>query len=359
MTPIKSNEKRLARLQAWVTQQLGSPGELIPLLGDAGGRRYFQLSQSQNWLAVDAPPETEKVAQFVYMAEQLRLQRVRVPHLKAVDVDKGFLLVENLGLNLLADDISQDTAPLLYGEALMTLLAMAQTPLQALKVPVYDRDFILRELEIFREWFLAQLLGIELAAADNRLLDQLFDTLAQHALAQPQVLMHRDYHARNIILAQGQCAVIDFQDAVVGPLTYDAVSLLKDAYLRLPADDVKRWAQVYGDMARDSGLLTTAQCASFWQDFELMGLQRHLKILGIFARLDLRDGKPGYLPDLPRVLGYVLETCAAHRGQLGEFEVWLHNRVLPQCQRHSWYIEETMLQAHYVQPATQVGATVS
>lgn len=352
---IPPADQRFKQLQNWVAEQLPEASCLVPLLGDAGGRRYFCINGNNQWLAVDAPPDTEKVAQFLYLADKLRAQRVRVPQVQAADPDRGFLLVENLGTVLLSGEVTEETAPLLYGEALMSLLAMAQTPLSEVDVPTFDRAFILRELEIFREWFVGRLLGVSLTPADNQMLDKLFNLLAERALAQPKVLMHRDYHSRNILMTAGQCAVIDFQDAVIGPLTYDAVSLLKDAYLRLPAADVKRWAQVYGDMARDAGLLSEAQCASFWQDFELMGLQRHLKVLGIFARLHLRDDKPGYLPDMPRVLGYVLEVCSAYPDLLGQLENWLVARILPRCENQDWYKKEALYPTHYPQAATLPG----
>ncbi|UTF59821.1 aminoglycoside phosphotransferase family protein [Gilvimarinus sp. DA14] len=339
-------DKRLLQLHNWVDKQLGLATTLASMQGDAGGRRYFYIEEKPGWLAVDAPPATEKVRQFLYLSDILRKQGVPVPSIVASEPEMGFLLIENLGEGLFCRLVSAETAPVLYGEALLTQLAMAQTPLEGVSIPVFDREFIVRELNIFRDWFVQEMLGLSLGAEENALLDSLFELLADKALQQPQVFMHRDYHARNILLVDGKSVVIDYQDAVVGPLTYDLVSLLKDAYLRLPPADVKRWALVYGDMAREAGLLGDVSAESFISSFDFMGLQRHLKILGIFARLHLRDQKSAYLADLPRVLGYVLEVSACYQ-ELSEFHHWLNERVMPVCRLREWYSEQRLSDTAY------------
>ncbi len=339
-------DSRLIQLNRWVDQVLSLEATLVPMQGDAGGRRYFNIEQKPGWLAVDAPPETEKIKQFLYLSDILRCHGVPVPSIVSTEAEKGFLLVENLGEGLFFRHVSAETAPVIYGEALLTQLAMAQIPHEGVSVPLFDREFILRELSIFREWFVQQMLGIRLGGVDNEVLDTVFELLAREALRQPPVFMHRDYHSRNILLVNGKSVVIDYQDAVVGPLTYDLVSLLKDAYLRLPPEDVQRWALVYGDMAREAGLLTDVSADSFIRSFDLMGLQRHLKILGIFARLHLRDQKSSYLHDLPRVIGYVQEVCTCYP-ELSVFKGWFEKVVLPACRTQAWYSEDELYVTAY------------
>ena len=348
----QEQDQRRAALARWVSGVLARDCQLVALGGDAGARRYFTLAQQPALLAVDAPPESENTAQFMRVADMLRQRGIRVPEVQAADAEKGFLLVEHLGQTLLADAVTADTAPLLYGEALFTLLGMAQIPTAGAQVPVYDRAFVLRELEIFRQWFVSQLLGITLSDAEQLLCDSLFELLAQAALAQPQVFMHRDYHSRNILLLEQRPVVIDFQDAVIGPVTYDLVSLLKDCYLKLPVADRRRWALVYGDLARDAGLIDPPSAEAFLRDFDWVGLQRHLKVLGIFARLALRDNKPRYLNDLPRVLGYVLEVLDGYT-ELSDFGLWFRTRVMPACEQSGWFLHSGLDSTAYPAPAAQ------
>jgi aminoglycoside/choline kinase family phosphotransferase len=289
-------------------------------------------------LAVDAPPATENTAQFLRVAQLLRRAGVAVPTIGAADPERGFVLVQNLGERLFARELRGDNALTLYGEALFTLLAIAQAPAADAPLPRFDAAFIRRELNLFTEWFVGPLLGLSLAAPEREMLSRLFEQLTQRALAQPQVVMHRDFHSRNLLLkADGSLGVIDFQDAVVGPLSYDAVSLLRDCYLRLPAAAVRRWALAYGDMTIEAGLMPASTSARHYlQDFDWMGLQRHIKVLGIFARLHLRDGKSHYLHDLPRVLAYVHNIATAYP-ELQDFAAWLDRRILPACQAQPWY----------------------
>ena len=351
MVPVNT-DVRLQELSVWVAQQLAeqlsavtaAEYQLTGLSSDAGFRRYFRLQVAPGsltaplkLLAVDAPPVTEDSAQFVALARYLRTHGVRTPEVFAVDVSRGFLLVEDFGDALLQGELHSDTATPLYGEAMMALLALQQCPDDPELVPRYDQPMLRRELEIFREWFVEKLLGHVLTAAEQKLLIDVFGKLESSALEQPQVLVHRDYHSRNLIVCEsGALGVIDFQGALWGPCTYDPVSLLRDSYIRWPTQDVQRWALSYGNLAMDIGILPTVDTETYLRWFDWMGLQRHLKVLGIFARLHLRDHKPNYLADLPRVLGYVLEVSENYPA-LQDFAEWLRAILLPLAAQQSWY----------------------
>ncbi|HEY7885788.1 MAG TPA: phosphotransferase [Cellvibrionaceae bacterium] len=344
MTMITAPEDtRLLALTAWVSEQKNCACLLSPLGGDAGARRYFTLAEDDNLLAVDAPPASENTVQFIQVAKCFSEQGVTVPAIIAADVAQGFLLVEHWHEGLFYQHVSGDNNPLLYGEALIKLLAIQQIPSQVANLPVFDSAFIQRELALFNDWFLAGELNYQISASEQQLLQQTFAVLEQSALAQPQVVMHRDYHSRNLLLGRGgQLAVIDFQDAVIGPVTYDLVSLLKDCYHQLPLEQVQQWALSYGDMALDAGVLPPLDARQFIRWFDLMGLQRHLKVLGIFARLNRRDNKSAYLKDLPRVLGYVLQTTEQY-SELAEFSHWLKHTILPLCRTRPWWWEPQVL----------------
>lgn len=338
-------------LQDWVRQQLAEQWpeastvdcNLQSLNGDAGFRRYFRLAGKDEactafpLLAVDAPPTTEDSAQFVALAQYLRHHGVRTPRVFAADMVQGFLLVEDFGDGLLQAALQPDSATVLYGEALLTLLALQQAPDNVLLIPRYDQALLRRELDIFREWFVQHLLEYSLDLTEHQLLDAMFHKLEASALQQPQVLVHRDYHSRNLMLCKsGALGVIDFQGALWGPCTYDVVSLLRDCYLRWPEADVRRWALGYGNMAMDVGVLPEVDTQTYLRWFDWMGLQRHIKVLGIFARLSLRDNKPGYLTDLSRVIGYVLAVSATYP-ELTEFVDWFRARLLPLAEKKAWF----------------------
>lgn len=345
--------ERDAGLRAWLIQSLAEdpailPGgepvhtrlELQPLSGDAGFRRYFRLfaaGRATGLLVVDAPPASENTRVFAGLARFLAARGVRTPRLLAVDEVRGFLIVEDLGDGLLQSALTLDSAPMLYGQALMTLLRLQQlTPPDDL-VEAYDQPMLRRELQLFIDWFVTALLGYSLSGDEKAHLEQQFSLIEQSALEQPQVLVHRDYHSRNLLLcADGDLGVIDFQGAVVGPCTYDLVSLLRDCYLRWPQEQVKRWSQGYANLAFDAGLIppVTSEVLQRW--FDWMGLQRHLKVLGIFARLWLRDQRPQYLGDLTRVLAYVLEVTAQYE-ELRWLDGWLAERLLPLVRAQDWF----------------------
>lgn len=313
---------------------------LRPLSGDAGARRYFRIEADSEHLAVYAPPESEDSRTFAALAGYLREQGIHAPQVDAADYEQGFLLIENLGDRLYLGDLSRASVEALYGEALLTLLRLQQSPPPPLELKAYSREELLREMNLFPEWFVAELLGYELNASERLLIKQIFDALVESALAQPTCFVHRDYHSRNLIHRQmSPPGVIDFQDAVWGPFTYDLVSLLRDCYVRWPREDVKRWALAYANMAREVGVAPADMSADqFMTWFDLMGLQRHLKVLGIFARLALRDDKTRYLEDLPLVMRYLLEVLDDHP-RLRHFGDWFREKLLPRAERQSWYTD--------------------
>lgn len=347
--------QRYQALTQWVqTQQLklglqaGPNTQSQPLLtslhNDAGFRRYYRIQgmagikSGVQLLAVDAPPATEDTTQFVAVAEYLRQAGVRTPKIFALDEVQGFLLVEDFGEQLLQNSLQPSSVDKLYQEALTTLLTLQQSPDNPSLIPRYEQALLRRELLIFDEWFVAQLLGYSLTPSEHTMLDNVFSLLEASALEQPQVLVHRDYHSRNLLCGvAGGLGVIDFQGALWGPCTYDPVSLLRDCYVRWPEQQVRAWALHYYQLALTAGILPPVDNATYLRWFDWMGLQRHIKVLGIFARLFLRDNKPHYLADLTRVLGYVL-TVADRYPELATFSHWLHTRILPIVEQQAWYI---------------------
>lgn len=349
-----SIEQRKQALTHWVREALqalavGNGGvdlhrlELRSLGSDAGFRRYYRmvpaLHTQPSLLAVDAPPATEDSELFVSLAHFLRNQGVNTPTIVATDIGQGFLLVEDFGDRLLWHELTAESACALYGEALMVLLRLQQCDEIPDVLPRYDQAMLRRELEIFSEWFVEKLLGYSLAAQERAMLDRVFSLLENSALEQPQLLVHRDYHSRNLLVCDsGQLGVIDFQGAVRGPFAYDLVSLLRDCYIRWPAEDVKRWALGYGNMAMEIGILPQVNEETYLRWFDWVGLQRHIKVLGIFARLHLRDSKSHYLADLPLVLRYTLEVITQYP-QLADFSRWFEQQLLPLIQQQAWYTD--------------------
>lgn len=338
-------DSRKAGLTEWVTQHT-SPADhpivLQSLGGDAGFRRYFRYQTPSHWLAVDAPPATEDTVQFLAVARLLEQQGVRSPRVAAADPAQGFLLVEDMGDQLFFRAVNPDNADGLYQQAINCLIQL-QGCQDAPIIPRYDRALLRRELEIFSEWFVGQLLGYSLDADELQQLDHLFVQLEDNSLTQPQTFVHRDYHSRNLLLLDSDPAnqksslgVIDFQGALWGGVTYDLVSLLRDCYLRWPAARVKQWALDYRQQAMAADIIPSVSEAEFLRWFDWLGLQRHIKVLGIFARLNLRDGKNGYLKDLPLVIRYTLEV-AENYAELRQFADWFRDKLLPLAQQQSWY----------------------
>ncbi|TWC69922.1 aminoglycoside phosphotransferase family protein [Herbaspirillum sp. SJZ099] len=313
-SPSSSPDRRLSDLQAWLDTLAATPvlsSTLRPASADASFRRYFRVDTPDGGtaIAMDAPPPQEDVRPFIHVAGLFGATGVTVPKILAQDTERGFLLLTDLGSTTYLHQLTAGSAPKLYMDAIEALvLLQAQSRPDAL--PEYDRPLLLRELELFREWYIDRHLGVTLSDEQNAVLTKTFDTILANNLAQPQVYVHRDYHSRNLmVLPTGNPGILDFQDAVYGPITYDLVSLLRDAYIQWDEELVLDWAIRYWEKARRAGLPVAPDIDSFYRDFEWMGLQRHLKVLGIFARLYHRDGKDGYLKDMPLVMEYTLKTA--------------------------------------------------
>jgi aminoglycoside/choline kinase family phosphotransferase len=334
-------QEREQQLSLWVAHTLSCSPESIllkPIANDAGFRRYFRFSTPSQWLAVDAPPQTEDSRQFVALARYLSENHVHTPKILAADETHGFLLVEDFGDELLHTQLASANAAQCYRQTFNSLLSLQACPDQPALIPRYDRALLRRELEIFSEWFAGKLLGYQLNEAENTLLDSVFLQLENSAFEQPQTLVHRDFHSRNLLVrADKSLGVIDFQGALWGGCSYDVVSLLRDCYIRWPADLVKGLALEYRQAAVEAKLLADdISEAQYLRWFDWLGLQRHIKVLGIFARLNLRDNKPHYLKDLPLVIRYTLEVAGAYP-ELKPFADWFRTHLLALAKQQSWY----------------------
>ncbi len=307
---------RTRALEHWCATALGAqPETFAPASSDASFRRYFRLTRGRrSWIAMDAPPPREDVGPFLEVLGRLRAAGVHAPAVHAEDRDRGFLLLEDLGSRAFLDALDADSADALYADALDALLTL-QRDVPTTGLPVYDRAKLVAEMQLFPEWYLGRHRGLVPTPAQRAALAAVFDRLAERALEQERAFVHRDYHSRNLMVCEAENpGVIDFQDAVHGPLTYDLVSLLRDCYVAWPGERVDAWALSHHARLVDAGL-TRVDGERFLEDFDLMGVQRHLKAIGIFARLAHRDGKPGYLADIPRTLGH-LYTAIARRPAL-------------------------------------------
>ena len=322
--------ERNVTLRNWLATLLDSESfELAPASSDASFRRYWRVRHAgETLIAMDAPPAFEDCGRFADLSRRFRAIGINTPEIHAEDRAQGFLLIADLGDRVYLGELNADTADRLYGDALGAL-AIIQTcgPLEGL--PFYDDPFLRRELDLFSAWFLRAQLDLTLDEEEQAMLSHANDILVASALEQPRVCVHRDFHSRNLMLTdRGNPGVLDFQDAVVGPVTYDLVSLLRDCYITWPAERVTDWALCYRQLARQSGVLREDDPEQFLRWFDLMGMQRHLKACGIFARLHQRDGKSHYLGDIPRTLEYVVKVAGkyAELDGLGRF---LAERVLP------------------------------
>ncbi|MDX1633571.1 MAG: phosphotransferase [Marinobacter sp.] len=326
-------DTRLNAVTDWVRQQPGfAHATLTPVAGDASFRRYFRASPDQGADAVvmDAPPAHEDCRPFVAIARAWQREGISVPRVLAEDLDQGYLLLEDFGDDLMLARLDDDSADELYRHAMDELIRIQQSaPPADYPLPPYDAALLDREMALFPDWLIERQLGLTLSDQERAMLDTTFAFLRESALAQPQVPVHRDYHSRNLLVRQDAEApgVIDFQDAVHGAITYDLVSLLKDCYIRWPEARVEDWLEYYRQRSAEAGL-HRVDAASFRQWFELMGMQRHLKAAGIFARLSIRDGKTRYLADIPRTVAYLV-TASARQPALRYFHDWLVETVTP------------------------------
>ncbi len=317
-TATTSPDARLVQLNSWLdTLGLVRVESRRPASSDASFRRYFRLDVlpelqdklGATLIAMDAPPERENVPAFIHVAGLLMEAGVNVPAIVARDVPNGFLLLSDLGTTTYLARLDSDNAAFMYSDAVDALIKFQLTS-QPGVLPDFDRAFVMREMNLFPEWFVGKHLGVTLSPAQQAQLDAVFEAIASNVLAQQQVFMHRDYHSRNLMfMDQNNPGVLDFQDAVYGPVTYDLGSLLRDAYIQWDEEIVLDWVVRYWQRAKQVGLPVNPDIDAFYRDFEFMALQRHLKILGIFCRLNYRDGKAIYMGDLPTVMDYVRKTA--------------------------------------------------
>jgi aminoglycoside/choline kinase family phosphotransferase len=289
---------------------------------DASFRRYFRWEgEGRSFVVMDAPPPQENCKPFVDIAFLLAKSGINVPKIYAEDLERGFLLLNDLGNKTYLDVIDCENADDLFKDALQALLAFQQLPMVA-PLPGYDVALLRRELELFPEWYVKRELGIEFDSAQQMLWQNVTELLIDSALAQPKVLVHRDYMPRNLMLSEPNPGVLDFQDAVYGPVTYDVTCLFKDAFLSWPEERVRGWLEAYWQQAGDLGIPVQPDFEDFLRASDLMGVQRHLKVIGIFARICHRDGKPRYLGDVPRFFAYI-DAVIARRPELVELDVLL------------------------------------
>ena len=304
-------DSRLAALEQWLAGQLdGATYRLAPASEDASFRRYFRahLAGGRTFIVMDAPPPQEDCAPFVRIARLLREAGLHAPEVHAQDLAQGFLLLADLGTKTYLEALVAGNADALMRDATDALVRW-QLATRPDVLPPYDEALLQREMALFPDWYVARHLGRTLSSERQSELQRIFALLASSALAQPKVFVHRDYMPRNLMVCEPNPGVLDFQDAVIGPISYDMVSLLRDAFLSWDEEPVLDWTVRYWEKAKRAGLPVDADFGEFWRAFEWMGLQRHLKVLGIFARINYRDGKPKYLADTPRFLRYARAVC--------------------------------------------------
>ncbi|MBT3671648.1 MAG: phosphotransferase [Porticoccaceae bacterium] len=317
--------------------KLAEPLHLSPLTGDAGFRSYYRLNTNPSLIAVHSPPSKEKNQAYVDISLVFKTAGIRRPSLIAVDFSRGFLLLEDFGDTLFQSVLTDETVADRYEQAESTLLSIQQLSAIPQVFEAYDAELLSRELDLFEQWFVKELLGVRIDSAGQIIIDKLYSDLICSALEQPKVVVHRDYHSRNLmILDDDSIGVIDFQDAVYGPITYDLVSLLKDCYVRWPVKLIQERVLNYKQRLEQLGLIDDVNDQAFLRWFDLMGLQRHIKVMGIFSRLALRDRKVGYLNDLSLVVAYSLEITTLYP-ETHEFGYWFKQNIMPHVQKQSWY----------------------
>ncbi|PNB48637.1 aminoglycoside phosphotransferase [Pseudomonas sp. GW456-12-10-14-LB2] len=330
---MPDQDVRLQHLKVWLDEQLATlfadqgwgavpPATLTAASSDASFRRYFRWEGAgRSFVVMDAPPPQENCKPFVDIAFLLAKSGINVPKIYAEDLERGFLLLNDLGNKTYLDVIDSENADALFSDALQALLAFQQLPMVA-PLPSYDVALLRRELELFPEWYVKRELGVEFDATQQQQWQKVSDLLIDSALAQPKVLVHRDYMPRNLMLSEPNPGVLDFQDAVYGPVTYDVTCLFKDAFLSWPEERVRGWLESYWQQASALNIPVQPDFEEFLRASDLMGVQRHLKVIGIFARICHRDGKPRYLGDVPRFFSYI-EAVIARRPELADLQALL------------------------------------
>jgi N-acetylmuramate 1-kinase len=311
--------QRLQQLSEWLAGQFPQAAfELAPASADASFRRYFRatfeshgtgVQQAGTLIVMDAPPQHEDCRSFLHITRLFEDAGVHVPHVYAQDLEQGFLLLSDLGSTTYLQALTPDNARELYGAATDALIKI-QLASRENELPPYDEALLRRELNLFPEWYVSRHLGITLTEQQRAALEESFRRVLANNLAQPRVYVHRDYHSRNLMqVPDNNPGILDFQDAVYGPITYDLASLFKDAYIKWEEEKIMDWLIRYWEKARKAGLPVHDAFGEFYRDYEWMGVQRHVKVLGIFARLYHRDGKEGYLKDMPLVMDYLRRAC--------------------------------------------------
>jgi aminoglycoside/choline kinase family phosphotransferase len=315
--------QRLEQLSTWLTAHLGEH-DLAPLAGDASFRRYFRAKKgNETFVIMDAPPERENCKPFIQVAELLRQASLSVPHILAQDLNQGFLLLSDLGDRLLLPHLSEQTADHLYHNALKALIRLQQIPASTSQLPQFDTAFMQQELQRVQEWYLPFVLNKSLNDTEKTVLTETFNFIINEVNRVPTAIIHRDYHSRNLFdLTHQDTGIIDFQDAMIGPVTYDVISLLRDCYIRWPEPQVQAGLLAYRNMALSAGVLPCCTEREFLRFCDMTSLQRHLKVVGIFARLHQRDGKSSYLRDIPRVLEYIATVTVRYPELNAFWNLW-------------------------------------
>ncbi|NOQ81889.1 MAG: phosphotransferase [Methylophaga sp.] len=332
---ITASDDREKAILHWLTNDLQlNITQFKPASSDASFRRYFRVHQQQDtYIVMDAPPDKEDTAPFIKVAQLFSQAQVNVPQIIQQNTKQGFLLLEDFGSKCLLDRLNNNNIDNLYQDALASLLILqTNVDIKTCDLPQYDADLLQIELNLFSDWFLNQQCNLKLSAAEQAMLSKSNELLIASALQQTQVCVHRDYHSRNLMhVTTENPGIIDFQDAVIGPVTYDAVSLLRDCYISWPDTKIEQYLKSYYLQLKQAQLINI-DFSQFQRDFDLMGIQRHLKAIGIFSRLNIRDGKSVYLGDIPRTLNYVI-SISQHYPELLDFHTFLVETVLPASKR--------------------------
>jgi len=329
------NDHRKEQLSQWLSERLSiETPKLQPVSGDASFRRYFRVDYKskvakKTYIAVDAPPAYENCEIFNRISKILLSLDLNVPIVHEIDSENGFMLLSDLGDTLYLDQLDNNTSIHLYPLAINAIVTMQSLPPSELhQIPTYDRQLLQDELQLFKDWFISRHLKLALSLQESKIVNDVFKELVDSALAQPQVFCHADFHSRNLMICETDTpGIIDFQDSVIGPISFDLVSLLKDCYISWSREQVEQWCQYYFDQATEKGIIKSS-FSEFIHWFDLMGLHRHIRVLGIFTRLNYRDGKADYLNDLPLTFSYVIDTVERYP-QFTEFAKLLKNRVQP------------------------------
>lgn len=307
-------DRRLEQLENWLKQEAVIYESILPASADASFRRYFRIIEAdRSFIVMDAPPEKENCQPFIHIAEMFLSFGINVPQIIKQDLTQGFLLISDLGDTVFLSVLNNANVNAMYHSAMKPILQMQQH--SEIDLPLYDESLLRSELALFPDWYLKIQLDIALSAKQKSILKEAFDILVENALVQPQVCVHRDYHSRNLMvnpIDADKPGVIDFQDAVIGAVTYDLVSLIKDCYISWPRDKVEAWVNDFYQQALLLNIITDISYQKFLRWFDLMGLQRHIKVAGIFSRLKHRDGKTGYLKEIPRTMDYVFDVVARY-----------------------------------------------